>query len=438
MWRPRLVPIVVLAIACKGQSERRLEPAAFGKTVAPPGELGKLRLGMPIAEARKAAPGLVPAERTYGTFPSGIAGVRLGVGVSDDRTRISRIKLILPPGGKDVLVQAWGPGQDLTCLREPCTYWFDPATGTRARLEPDSRVGSYVDFSSYTRAQALFGAKPVALAFETAPILGATLEELQKAYAATLHREDPSAYLELPPTEYELDATRIQLAFEHGRVHRISFGVPSAGHAPARDAILAAIDAAWGTGQKAMHPGGEQVVWFDAEHGRRANLEPGSDDDVDLTIMRYLPLLALLGADGERLGFEKTPLLGATWKEITQAYPDQIEVKPGVEPQFALPPTEWGSYVTLVYLDYDAQQRVSSYRVDIPYGSHPAARDEIWAALQKRFGGPGRPFDDNGRAKIELRATPPRVVVTDDDVGKGWSIEVGRPPPPPPPRGTRK
>src|SRR5262245_53769650 len=83
------VMALVLVAGCKGDSGKSLEPAVFGKAVAPPGDLAKIKIGMPVPEARKAAGSLVPEDKdSYKTTASPYSGMKYGVGVDEDTGKI--------------------------------------------------------------------------------------------------------------------------------------------------------------------------------------------------------------------------------------------------------------------------------------------------------------------------------------------------------------
>ena len=163
--RTWFVALFALA-ACKGGGDdKSLEPAVFGKAVAPPGDLGKLKIGMPVPEAKKAAAKLVPTEKdSYKTFPSGYSGMKFAVGLDDANAKIDRIRIELPENGKDTLTKAWGAPVEATCMDEPCWYWFDPATQIRGKAEIEERrrgKGLGVEFHTYMPIEKMLGSSCV-------------------------------------------------------------------------------------------------------------------------------------------------------------------------------------------------------------------------------------------------------------------------------------
>jgi hypothetical protein len=463
MNRSLLVLLIALpAAACSkgGSSEKSLDGALFGKVPAqPPGDLGKLKVGMPIEEAKKAAPHLVPKDDDYDSFDSGYKDLRFAVGIDKERTKITRLRMELPKNGKEMLVAAWGPGQDGDCSGHPCTYWFDPGTQMRAVLEPSYRDDVGVEFAAYTPFEKLLG-KPAALAFETKPILGSTVEELKATYP-TLFREelpepgkagDPSYWLEVPPTGYDKFWTRIAISFDATkRVDRVWMTIEYRDYPPGKAEMIATIEKAWGKGAETKDiTGAPHTMWHDGA-GRRVELDTSYDGMLQLDFTAYLPLAKLLG-EGDALGFETSPIIGATWADLEKAYPQYVATVSDEEAQkkrkelenfmgedkdklavlgeakggtsFNLPGTEWAPF-TMIHLSYDEAQKVRSYSFGISYreGS-AAAKDEIKAALEKKWGAP-KVVDKYGQQQLVFREAGPRIVVEDDDIMKDWSIEVG-------------
>lgn len=451
-----------LVAACKGggDSEKALTADVFGKVPAqPPAELGKLSQGMPVAEATKVAPHLIPKDKEdYDSFKSGYTGMRYAVGLSEDLATVERLRIELPKDSKALLVKAWGPGQDANCSSQPCTYWFDPGTGRRAVFETGP-IGDEVEFSSYLPLDKLLG-KTGTLGFETKSIVGLTIDELRKEYPAVFKEEpaDPAKkreanqWIELPPTPYEMYWTRLGLQFEAGKVSRVFFDIPYRDFPAAKPELIAAIDKAWGPGLATTEITGDpRTTWFDPATGRRAELDATYDGNLQLELTPYLPLDKFLGEGADKLGWETTPLIGMTWADVSKAYPQYVatetdeeaaakrkqlenfmgddkdklaalgEAKGGTS--FTLPGTEYGSF-TLIHLRYDDAGKIRQFAFDVPYGPNPAARDGIKAALEKKYG-KATEKTEYGRTEYVLHAENPLVVAQDSDITKAWSIEVG-------------
>lgn len=425
IWIVMVVGAPALA-ACKG--DKSLGPAAFGKVVAPPGDLAKLKIGMPIADAKKVAGDLLPGGKLeFETTPSGYTGMRYGVGVDDDHTKIDRIMVALPASGKDAVTKAWGPGVEGNCMGEdPCTYWFDPATGNRAVLEKGFR-GLDLEFKNYLPASKLVGAKPAAFAFETTPILGATVDALRKAYPTfgEEHEKDGTslAWLELPPVEYDEYFTRVYLDESHGTIGSYTLTVDYRPNPKAKDAILAEVEKAWGKATTVTDLGEQELQWLDPAANRRATASTRMDGEIEFKVEPYWPLAKFLGDAPDKLGWETTPLIGASAADLAKAYPQYAEGDAG-DVTFKAPGTEWTSY-TLVMFRLDEQGMVKGYTFSLSYEENPAAKDAIKAALEKKYGPAKIVKDILDRDELVLREANPRVSARDDDIMKGWDIEVG-------------
>ena len=462
--RASFVIAALLLVGCKdskGGDERPLEPGVFGKAVAPPGDLAKLKVGMTTAEAKAAAPKLDLSEKErYDLIDSGIKKVRFGVGVGESG-KVDRLRVEMPPDGKAMVKQAWGPGQDGTCTTRRCTYYFDPATGLRAVLEDSiGGDGASLEFTRYQPLAKMLGAKPGMLAVETKPIAGAKVDEVKATYKDVLVVEpadkaknrDESLYLRLPPTEYESYETRVHIYPENGRVDRMTVSLEYDAYPKAREAFLAAIETAWGKGIRTKDQiDRDKIVWIDAEGRRRATLDASRDGSYDIELEPILPLVAVLGEGADKFGFETSPLLGATWPDIAKAYPDAVKTQTDEEARakrkelenfmgddkdklkalgeakgstmFELPPTEWGRQFTLVQFRFGPDGKAISYTFDIGYGQADEGKDDIKAALMKKFPG-AKEGERYGRKVIVLRPSAPKIEAEDNTITKGWSIRV--------------
>lgn len=251
----------------------------FGKKVAPPGALGKLSIGMPAADAVKAAPDLFPkgTEDDYqSTDAPGWEGVSFAVGLDDDtKTKVDRLTVSMPAAGKDAVIAAWGPGKEAKdSIDRPRLYWFDPETGWRAYLEQGFGDDVNLEFHRYTPFEKFLGDAPDTLAFAPAGLLGATVEDLRARHAAHLVEKDaaqaakdradlekftgeklddklgaaePSVHLELPPTEWDAFWTRVNFHWtDDHKVRIVYFQIPYEAYAPAKEEILAFLKKKWG------------------------------------------------------------------------------------------------------------------------------------------------------------------------------------------------
>ncbi len=234
-----------------------LSPDYFGAHVVPPGPLAALSIGMPVADARRAAPGIVDVRAG---LPAGVDGVRQYVGVDDKRRAIAALYLNLPSHAKTLIEAAWGPGLVAT---EPVgrrvLVWPDPTTGWRATLR--EALGSSFDlaFENYLPAAQLFGEQPDVL--DAIPVLGMAIADVARRFPTELLQVDGAHLLSLRPTEWERTATSVELELAAGRVRRLTFAIPFKAYPPAHDQLLQLFTAKWGI-PRPSHADGQRVLIF--------------------------------------------------------------------------------------------------------------------------------------------------------------------------------
>ena len=221
-----------------------LTPDFFGPHVVPPGDLGKLRIGMPLAEARALAPGPISVR-------SGIVtkydGVRELVSIDDKAGAVRSIYLNVPETTEALIEQAWGPGAPATLpVNRHVKVWHDPETLWRATLRPALGRSRDLVFDNYLPAVALFGDQPSSLEALREPVLGRSVEDVKRAYADQITVQDRDLVITLPPTEWDRLPTRIVLGTSGGRVREIEVVVPWKAHPAARDTLFDLFQAKWG------------------------------------------------------------------------------------------------------------------------------------------------------------------------------------------------
>jgi hypothetical protein len=205
--------------------------------------------------------------------------------------------------------------------------------------------------------------------------------------------------------------------------------------------------AAWGEPKRGTELDKPKLYWFNAEKKIRATIHKGYGKENEVQFEPYLPAKELLGEGKEKLGFEKTPLLGATYdvlkkdyaewletmtKEEAEKQREQIEKMTGqkldvlgdavASTNIDLLPTEYGSTFTRVNPTMEGG-KIVSYRVGIDWEPFPAAKDEIFALLEAKWGKP-KEQEKYGRKQFVFNASKPTVIVEDDDISKKWDIEV--------------
>lgn len=246
----------------------------FGAHVVPPGDLGKLKIGMPAAEARKLAPGVVDVRSGIAT---GVDGVRQFVAIDDKLGTVRAIYLNLPPRAEELIAEAWGAG---TAAIEPVgktvRVWPDPTTGWRATLRPALGASHDLAFDNYLPAAQLFGEQPDVL--DAVPVLGETVDHVKRQFQGGVAAQGRDLVLTLPPTEWERSATKITLGVAGGRVRELAFSVAFKANPKARDTLLDLFTHKWGAPRPAESEGKPILVFRDSQP--RVEVREDLDHDV--------------------------------------------------------------------------------------------------------------------------------------------------------------
>jgi len=147
---------------------------------------------------------------------------------------------------------------------------------------------------------------------------------------------------------------------------------------------------AWGRATVAGHftmkgsDGPTKVLyWFNADTGLRAHYYQQNDKiggQKLLVFQQYQPFAKLIGP-GDKMAFEKTPILGATEKELTAAYKEY-------DPKFGISmvPVEWNPRFTQVFVRFDKEGKAKNYRIPLHTKFHEKSKDAYLAALEKKYG----------------------------------------------------
>ena len=304
---------IVLVLAACGKGDKKSAPSEadgsasaapakkalaadfFGKQVAPPGPLAKIKFGSSIDEAKKAAPDIFakPAEAYYLVDDPMIDGVSYGVGIEKETKKVDQMSVTLPAASKALIATAWGAGKDAKdSIQKPETVWFDPAGGWRAILTPGfDEKEVKLDFHPYLPAAKLLGDAPDALGFAPQGILGATIADLRTRFGASLVEESqaqaaaeqkkvanfagsdvakdlgpakPEVRIALLPTEWEEFETRVQISWgDDGKVSDVWFDIPYGDYGPAKDELLALIKKKWGESKDGAYLGDKALMFRD-------------------------------------------------------------------------------------------------------------------------------------------------------------------------------
>jgi hypothetical protein len=249
-----------------------------GPAPALPEAFGGLKLTMTADEARRAARE-VAAAGPRGLEKPELPGVRFELEAARTKVRTGPARVTFAGDAtalKAALSRAWGAPAEHTRGNLPLSVWFNPAEGLRARLHDDS-----VELSPYVQASDLIGEAKDRLGFETTPVVGAPLAQVQRDHAAVYVPGDLLPVLELLPTEWADDATVVALHTTSGpdpRVASILFDVPYRDDAT-KAAVFGLFTRKWGPASEVP---GEIGTWtFAAAPGVRvtdSTRRPGAFD----------------------------------------------------------------------------------------------------------------------------------------------------------------
>jgi hypothetical protein len=231
----------------------------FGPHVMPPGDLAKLRIGMPIAEAKTLAPGPLNVRAGIATKYD---GVREYVSLDDKAAAVRAIYLNVPADAEQIIAEAWGKPTTITWpVNKTIKVWVDPSTGWRAVLRPALGMSQDLVFDNFMPALSLFGDQPANLEALPEPVLGRSVEDVKKAYADRISAQDRELVITLLPTEWDRSPTKIVLEHNGARVRGISLRIPWKPYPPARDQLLDLFKAKWGWPQEFVYDGTPTLVF---------------------------------------------------------------------------------------------------------------------------------------------------------------------------------
>ena len=215
----------------------------FGPHVVPPSDLAKLRIGMPLAEARELAPGPVQVRAGLATKYD---GVREFISIDDKTATVRSIYLNLPQQAENLIEEAWGAGANATFVGKAVKVWPDPETLWRATLQQALGHSRDLVFENYIPAAALLGDQPDTLDVLPEPVLGASVEDVKRTYKDQVTVQGKNLLLTLPPTEWDRAPTRVNLNTSGSRVREIEVVIPYKPYPQARTTLLDLFKAKWG------------------------------------------------------------------------------------------------------------------------------------------------------------------------------------------------
>lgn len=207
------------------------------------GELAGARLGASAAELEQGAPALW-SWAELGFHPS-YPEARVVLSFRDAGTRLESLRVVFPDAderARAALTAAWGPPLASYDGPTPRSTWFDAAQGLRVIRTADGLSSSLL-YDSYQPLDQLLADAGDRFAFEPRPILGAPADELAADFAGALvHRDETSLVIYLPPTEFAVSDTSLNIQVEDG----VAVGYWLSFEEPATDRALALFEARWG------------------------------------------------------------------------------------------------------------------------------------------------------------------------------------------------
>ncbi len=176
-------------------------PAAPAKTVFPMadlgsapqlvGDLGTIKLGADIASQPAGLliddPKKATRKTRYLTYAKEFEDARVAAYFNDGAINV--VKVDFKRSVRADLDKAWGPAT-MIGREGDVPMWFNPKAGLRAKYEEQAFGGKpegNIEFARYSPNEALLGKGNVAFEKADAPILGADLATIQKAYADILY-----------------------------------------------------------------------------------------------------------------------------------------------------------------------------------------------------------------------------------------------------------
>lgn len=174
--------------------------------------------------------------------------VQLG---SDRSGNVGSYSVTATEAVKEMLTKQWGAPQEGGPAAKAVASWSDPATGWRAWLVPGAQMGSksaYVlSIGTFTPMTTLLGTGPDIAALPT-PILGATKDDILKAYPTAVARDEEKVTIGFPATEHSDYPTIVKVELDEGKATTMEIDLPF--QPQGKDAVFALLKQKWGEPKK--------------------------------------------------------------------------------------------------------------------------------------------------------------------------------------------
>lgn len=425
MHRRTLAWVVLVAVAaCGGKKENdkggkadKIEKSAdvstlfTGTTVTLPAEVAAATFGAPEADVKKALgvdTGYIPS-KTHDAVSYDLDYTREEKKL--EKVSVSANKAELEP----ILTKQWGPPIK---NKKGEAFWFDEKTGLRAWL-PDYGKGKRLAVSKYESLPALFGPKGFDLAFAAGkPLVGATLDELHKAWGGKLCDFDKEGEnvkksieeyrtkwttmwhdkkktlrlcLALPRTIEQYTPLGDTIYFGRmGRVEEVIFSFQTGGSQELTKQMVAFFDAKYGQPTELVNSNSLERWYFEPATKRRAVVSV-SLEHVTLAVSRYMPIVDVLAADTPGvISLVTKSMPGGTPEQIQAEAPDHFNphgTLPDTLPELVFPATDWVRQETTVDLSRnEGDKKTRGYSVVFHHSNNEAAGDEVFKMLEAKLG----------------------------------------------------
>jgi hypothetical protein len=250
----------------------------------------------------------------------------------------------------------------------------------------------------------LFTGTTVALPTPAAKLKLAMTEAEAKTAAPELFAQKYG--YEVPGTKVNYTATKIYVQIEKGKVWNIRAELTES-----QDQAKAWLEKKWGPAAEHKNSiGTPQYFWAAPAAGLRAKLEQQASKS-GLYFSRIIPRDQLLGSDPKHLGFETTPLVGASKDDALKSLADYTQTPRDNDPDAILvsfPPTETGYEDVGSYLELRVKGgKVTGYTFSFVAGDAKDV-DALVSRLEAIYG-KGKPdgtglYTDYGKnVKAEIR-----------------------------------
>ena len=262
----RTIVVAILLVACKKEKaepppdpaaktvvEPKAEPpkkkaettaAVLGKSPAMFGNVSKLTWGMTQAEAEAAAPDLTDEDNA------------LAFKLEYEFDKLARVEIDSTAFGnfEKLGEEAWGKGTVNKAHIGEKTYWFVPATHTRAVADSSTLV-----LSEYLPLEEFLGPDKVNIAAFPKPLWGVTLEDVRAVHGARMKPEDKLDHIYFPPTEYDHEYLSVFVLYSKGKgkTDSVSFEIADG---PDQNTTLALFEKKWGKPKMSSSYGAKELT----------------------------------------------------------------------------------------------------------------------------------------------------------------------------------